>query len=390
MENIGIGDDDAVLSGHPQTVNSGIFGSFESDGDLKSPPALPPFLPGAELNNYGDALLPSAVGSQLPGFALSNFRGKNENGALTCMAVGCEKNAQAKTNFNDAGGFCRAHFNSWLIGTGQIDSWDCECGNKISMESDRCGICHRWKNKMPTYNTNAISGVNTLLSACASATRNNGSGLMNMPANSGLQISTIRETNEYGRTLCRIIGCRELDQSMNEGFCMNHFAMFSTPIINDSNDGNCDSWTCVCGQLMSGKKKRCGKCHKWRGGKREPYTTVTKKPRVSNDNNNNDNAGHWTCDCGNQVSSAKSRCGSCHHWRGGKRKGGWKIKSSPKNGGDDGINWTQDWSCCEVVIQAKKKRCGKCHKWRGGKRFSTASSGSGTNCKDKYAMTEFI
>jgi len=562
LGNYELGDDDAVLSeprvgnsgafGDPvlsehRVGNSGAYGAFENDGDLKHP-ALPPFSPGLAgargglppfspgpghgLNNYGDesALSAMGMGSQMPGFGLSsNFlRGQNDKVSLMCMAVGCEKLAEAKTNFNSAGGFCRAHFNSWLIGTGQIEYWDCECGNKMSMESERCEICYRPNNKMPSlYNTSALSGVN-LLSAVSASRNDNGlmgmparndNGLMsmptrndygimgmgmptrndngfmnmpsrndnalmemlaanrnendfmNMPANPGVQISTIRETNEYGKTLCRVIGCREMDHSMTDGFCLNHFALFSTSIGNDnegnsndvnpesftsksftsndgnsefvtSNDGNSESftkkqgktdsftisngngngnadtsnycssasWTCVCGQLMSGKKKRCGKCHKWRGGKRAPYTasSATKKPKAAKSKSNSkssiksssnsddlDSGGNWTCDCGNRVAASKSRCGSCHHWRGGKRKGGWKIKASTQNGDDSGIEWSLDWSCCDVVISSKKKRCGKCHKWRGGKRFSAASkTPSSTKDKDKsktkYAITEFI
>lgn len=127
-----------------------------------------------------------------------------------------------------------------------------------------------------------------------------------------------------------------------------------------------------------------------KGGKRDPYTagpkkaaapkkaasSKSKKPRVSNvkmDYGDNEN---WTCTCGNEVAATKARCGNCHHWRGGKRKGGWKIKSFGKSGVDDGIDWTQDWSCCERVIPAKKKRCGNCHGWRGGRRIASTKSSS--------------
>ena len=67
--------------------------------------------------------------------------------------------------------------------------------------------------------------------------------------------------------------------------------------------------------------------------------------------------------------STKSRCGKCHRWRGGKRKGGWKIKVSEVD--ESGIEWDKDWTCCEVMISADKKRCGKCNGWRGGKRVAS-------------------
>lgn len=56
-------------------------------------------------------------------------------------------------------------------------------------------------------------------------------------------------------------------------------------------------------------------------------------------------------------------------WRGGKRKGGWKIKVT-QTVDDSGIEWEKDWSCCDVMIPAAKKRCGKCNGWRGGKRVA--------------------
>lgn len=81
------------------------------------------------------------------------------------------------------------------------------------------------------------------------------------------------------------------------------------------------------------------------------------------------NEEHWACtNCQNKVSIKKSRCGKCHRWRGGKRKGGWKIKVSEV---ESGIEWDKDWTCCKVVIPAAKKRCGKCNGWRGGKRVAS-------------------
>jgi len=130
-------------------------------------------------------------------------------------------------------------------------------------------------------------------------------------------------------------------------------------------------WTCSCGKVVPGKKKRCSECNKWRGGKRAPYETKVKErlPTTIKTDTNIDEE-HWICpNCQNEVSNTKSRCGKCHRWRGGKRKGGWKIKVSEVD--ESGIEWDKDWTCCEVMISAAKKRCGKCNGWRGGKRVAS-------------------
>jgi hypothetical protein len=80
-------------------------------------------------------------------FNIVNVRTKNANGALVCMAEGCSKNAQGRTMATTYA-FCRTHHNMYLIQTGQVESWSCDCGNKVSMASDRCGMCHRWKKGM--------------------------------------------------------------------------------------------------------------------------------------------------------------------------------------------------------------------------------------------------
>eukprot|EP00579_Thalassiosira_antarctica_P031313 CAMPEP_0202031776 /NCGR_PEP_ID=MMETSP0905-20130828/65190_1 /ASSEMBLY_ACC=CAM_ASM_000554 /TAXON_ID=420261 /ORGANISM="Thalassiosira antarctica, Strain CCMP982" /LENGTH=694 /DNA_ID=CAMNT_0048595623 /DNA_START=59 /DNA_END=2144 /DNA_ORIENTATION=+ len=308
------------------------------------------------------------IGQPIPPFLISDTRRKNATGSPLCLAVDCEKNAQANTKINHSRGFCRVHFNLWLISTGQIESWDCVCGNKVPVEK-RCGKCHRWKEKGQTYSKPTSDLAKT----------DNGSQNPTtlVPPNSGIQIAAIRETNEKNRPLCKVVGCNKLDQSKNDGFCRKHFNMFSI-------DGTIVDWTCVCGQTIPGKQKRCGECNKWRGGKQAPYATTPKnpkKPRLSTTNIKSDVksddvaiARHWTCDCGIVVPSTKSRCGKCHHWRGGKRKAGWKIKPAGNNPGDDGVAWAQDWSCCAEVIPASKKRCGKCHRWRGGKRVAAKSS----------------
>ena len=131
----------------------------------------------------------------------------------------------------------------------------------------------------------------------------------------------------------------------------------------------------------------------WRGGKREPYKIMARvyeqrmadyeerltaasggNINTTDDNSQVDDADeslHWTCPCGSVIPFPKSRCGKCHRWRDGKRKGGWTIKAFKTAEEDDsGIDWAQDWTCCDEVIPAKKRRCGKCNKWRGGKRIA--------------------
>ena len=87
-----------------------------------------------------------------------------------------------------------------------------------------------------------------------------------------------------------------------------------------------------------------------------------------------DDSMSWTCPCGSGIPFPKSRCGKCHRWRDGKRQGGWTIKAFKTAEEDDsGIDWTADWTCCEEVIPAKKRRCGKCNGWRGGKRIAKSA-----------------
>ena len=98
----------------------------------------------------------------------------------------------------------------------------------------------------------------------------------------------------------------------------------------------------------------------------------------------------WTCDnCSKIVPGKKSRCkcgsilsfiihthhktytlysflgGNCHRWRGGKRRGGWKLGKpmGRDEDSDDGIDRTQDWTCCGEILPAEKTRCGKVSKY---------------------------
>jgi hypothetical protein len=81
-----------------------------------------------------------------------------------------------------------------------------------------------------------------------------------------------------------------------------------------------------------------------------------------------DDGESWTCDhCQNIVTAKKSRCGKCHRWKGGKRQGGWKLGANVSSM-EDGVDRSTDWTCCDQPLPATQTRCGKCNKWRGGKR----------------------
>ncbi|KAL3786834.1 hypothetical protein ACHAW5_003135 [Stephanodiscus triporus] len=406
----------------------------------------------------------------MPNFVVSDVREKNANGALLCLVVGCTKNAQGRSfspktagdsslrvppRAQGGGGLCRAHHNAYLIQTGQVESWDCACGNRVIVESDRCGSCHRWRGGVKQHNKTTATGsakkAKTSYSATSTRTAPPEGAVPDPWAQQGdgndIRISDVRETNKNGRSLCKVVGCTKLDQARNAGFCRRHYKMVavvdgasSSSLQHDASEKNAggdvvlagggvdvdlDSWTCPCGQVISFKMKRCGKCNKassidyipcilllihfliysliilieqWKGGMREPYkvTTSAKKRRVLSDNvkikdHYDDVSSNWTCQCGSEVSATKSRCGKCHHWRGGKRKGGWTIRpSSNAVQNDYGIDWSADWICCEETISADKRRCGKCNGWRGGKRVAKTSLKSEEgDVRNEYATTEF-
>eukprot|EP00578_Thalassiosira_sp_NH16_P017718 CAMPEP_0181127588 /NCGR_PEP_ID=MMETSP1071-20121207/28282_1 /TAXON_ID=35127 /ORGANISM="Thalassiosira sp., Strain NH16" /LENGTH=431 /DNA_ID=CAMNT_0023213345 /DNA_START=76 /DNA_END=1371 /DNA_ORIENTATION=+ len=431
MDNFNYGGGGAAFPGQ-QPVGGGAFGaSHDNNNNMGDDPNLrPSALPALSFlgANYGGGFSQQSSsaarsldgptsGYQLPSFGMNNGLNGNGNGALQYIAPGSDRPAQAHTSLNNSGGYGGFQFNSRLIGM----------GNQIDGQNERSGNRHRFNDNI----TETFAETETTMASAACATSANDNGTMNMahmakvPLGTNIRISDTRETNTNGRSLCKVVGCNKLDQSQNDGFCRTHFNMVSTPAIFRNNMG--DSWNCVCGNIVSAKKKRCGQCNKWRGGKRDPYSSgpkkagahkkaaasKSKKPRVSDVKIGHDNNGNWTCTCGNEVSSTKARCGKCHHWRGGKRKGGWKIKSFGKSGEDDDIDWTQDWSCCDMVIPAKKKRCGNCHGWRGGRRIAstkapskveemypilkdesaiTKESGTdeGNGDKSKYYVTEFL
>ncbi|KAL7528702.1 hypothetical protein ACHAXR_002579 [Thalassiosira sp. AJA248-18] len=258
-----------------------------------------------------------------------------------------------------------SHFKKYRASsTAQEEPWDCECGEHMPSHLHRCRACKKWRESEHEP------------ASCPKYANPQNTSRTYVPSDSGIEISNARKTNERGRPLCKVVGCNKLDQAKNDGFCRMHFNMFSVAEYSNGEinpNGHCiGNWSCDCGHLISDKQSRCGKCHRWRGGKRMPYNvTASKKSAVSANPVKPTNA-FWTCDCGKSVGSSKSRCGSCHRWKGGKRKGGWKISSSSDNA-YGGIDWDQDWTCCEQVFSASKTRCGKCNRWRGGKRRAKTS-----------------
>lgn len=259
---------------------------MSNDGDSEAAEA-----PTAETTTTVPQLLPvlsyqPPPPAVMPEFEISPYPKKNATGLAQCMAVGCEKNTQGKTKIAGvSGGFCRFHFNAWLISTGQIDSWDCLCGIKVSVAADRCGQCHRWqRGKKPpvttgkrqqrtTTTTTAAGGAKKKVHSAA-ATR---AKYPNAATITNLEVSNTRRMSDRGRTLCRVNGCTRLDQARNDGFCRKHFRMLSggakdnrtgtvlaesAAAAGNSSSLEFDDWTCSCGKEISGKQKRCGKCNK--------------------------------------------------------------------------------------------------------------------------------
>ena len=104
-----------------------------------------------------------------------------------------------------------------------------------------------------------------------------------------------------------------------------------------------------------------------------------------------DDGESWTCDhCQSVVAGKKTRCGKCHRWKGGKRQGGWKLGANTSTT-DDGIDRTTEWTCCDQPLPATQTRCGKCNKWRGGKRRpAKPSDGDGDSKKLKTDEDDVI
>jgi len=172
---------------------------------------------------------------------------RKENGALMCKAVGCPKIAQTKDD-----GFCRNHYNRFMISTGQCESWDCKCGEKIATTSLRCGKCHRWKNgHHPAYASSPQKSPAASPYAATSEPRTY------VPADADVEISDVILKNERGRPLCKVIGCGKAEQTHNDGFCRTHFNEFAIPTDGAEEDTS-EKWTCECGEEWSVRQKRCG------------------------------------------------------------------------------------------------------------------------------------
>lgn len=98
----------------------------------------------------------------------------------------------------------------------------------------------------------------------------------------------------------------------------------------------------------------------------------------------------WTCDhCQNVVTAKKTRCGKCHRWKGGKRQGGWKLGANA-NSMEDGVDRSTEWTCCDQPLPATQTRCGKCNKWRGGKRRPAKPTAEGEAKKLKTEEDNMI
>lgn len=259
--------------------------------------AMVPELPPIEMPALSFQPPPAAATAASQEFTISAFPKKNANGTALCMAVGCEKNAQGKTKVNNVGPFCRFHYNAWLISTGQIESWNCFCGIKVSIEADRCGQCHRWQQgKRPPVQKGPRQHVGATTTV-ATATAKKAQKISDIPATvsttaTNVEISNFRRMSERGRTLCKVLGCTKLDQARNDGYCRKHFRMLSggakdnrtgtaaaavtatNPVNSDAAGGAVaasesgldllEDWTCSCGKEISAKQKRCGKCNKVR------------------------------------------------------------------------------------------------------------------------------
>lgn len=225
---------------------------------------------------------------------VSTVKRTNSKGVKLCTVIGCEKTAQSNTRINNTSGFCRKHYTKLLIETGQLGSWDCPCGEKVSSELDRCGGCHRWskdnkgsvnvggagehKKKKEAVDRSNEEDVGIVKEVYIYPTRkfleyergvDNSKEKTTAPRTIRLRAhdtSSVRKTNSKGRTLCKVITCTKHDRSGCHGFCLNHFNRLEAPPIADKkesqNIADDEIWTCVCGEIANGGQKRCGRCLK--------------------------------------------------------------------------------------------------------------------------------
>ena len=358
----------------------------ESEEDEK--PARPaPKLRSIDRNNLPD------------GIELSDTITRNARGAPVCRVVGCSKQAQGGNE-----GFCRSHFTKLTRKTNRevddeseedekpakpapkrrsIDINDLpegiELSDTILKNAKGIPIC-----RVVGCPKQAQGGCErccrshfTKLTSNANLEEDNESDDYTPPPRidfdnlpEGVAVEEKQPRNAKGVSVCRVVGCPKRAQFGNQGCCRSHFNLLAIE-VKCADESSLEPWDCICGHSVSGRWKRCGVCHGWKDGVRES-TPKKRKSRGSakKKRSNEEMTEDWTCDCGNVVEAPKSRCGNCRHWRGGKRKGGWKLgtKQIYDDDDDDNIDRTTNWECCGEVILARQTRCGKCRSWRGGKR----------------------
>lgn len=81
----------------------------------------------------------------------------------------------------------------------------------------------------------------------------------------GIVLCAVRPKNHAGRCLCRVEGCRKLDQANNDGFCRAHYNLIvGKDSENEEVSGATgEPWTCdSCQSMVSFHQKRCGNCHR--------------------------------------------------------------------------------------------------------------------------------
>jgi hypothetical protein len=269
-------------------------------------PSINPFMTNLVISdvrekNANGALLCLVVGCS------KNAQGRSFVPARTAAADDANGNGNGNEPPAPRGGgrFCRSHHNAYLIQTGQVESWGCACGNRVVAESDRCGTCHRWRGGIKQHGKSGAEGKAPAKKRAKKASLPPSSAAVapypfqGLPparaaalAASELRISDVRETNKNGRSLCKVVGCDKLDQARNEGYCRRHYKMIavvdgppsssSAAACHDAGEINAAggfidflggggggaadvdtvSWICPCGQVISFKQKRCGKCNK--------------------------------------------------------------------------------------------------------------------------------
>ena len=206
-----------------QPMNLVVCRGGEMEQQQQNQPKLPPVPEMEPMQPINQALVPDFE-------VCVDVKKRDKDNALLCKAVGCEKLLQSSH-----GGFCRGHYKRYLISTGQCESWECKCGEKISASSIRCGQCHRWRYGQKPGTRKTL-----------------------VPDDAEIQISEVVLRNERGRPLCKVINCGKTEQAHNDGFCRTHFNQFVLDDPDYVENGMKNPWTCVCGKQWPEMQKRCG------------------------------------------------------------------------------------------------------------------------------------